>query len=172
MMKGKPKGGAAGKVASTTLAYPGNSFKYAPKCPSDKPQQKLTMFEVTTSAIAANIAGSGVTNRQAIGSLVPSTTGISHNELSTAVSDTGPLQRQSRLHSQTCDEINSLSEEDAFVSDGQNQQQLHSEKVIVEVLHRVEKDIQETKNLLKEHTKEVKNGPKRYSNSSVAASEK
>lgn len=167
-MKGKPKGGTAGKVASTTLAYPGNSFKYSPKCPTDKPQQKLTMFEVTTSAIAANITSSGVTNKQAIGSLVPPSTGISHNELSKAVSDTGPLQRQSRLHSQTCDEINTLSEEDASVSDGQNQQQVQSEKVIVEVLHRVKKDLQEKEIL----SKEVKNGPKRYSNSSVTASEK
>lgn len=122
-MKGKPKGGAAGKVASSTLAYPGNPFKYSPKCPTDEPEQKLNTFDVTTCA-------------------------------------------------QKCDEIYSLSEEDTSGSGGQNQEQLQSEKVIVEVLHKVEKDIWEMEHFSKEHAKGAKNGPKIYKNSSVAASER
>lgn len=176
MMKGKPKGGAAGKVASSTLAYPGNSFKYSPKCPTDEPEQKLNTFDVTTcttlQSIADNTTRSVVSNKQAIGSAVLSSTGTPHNELTKVVSDADPLQRQSRLHSQRCDEIYSLSEDDTSGSGGQNQEQLQSEKVIVEVLHKVEKDIWEMEHFSKEHAKEARNGPKIYKNSSVAASER
>ncbi|XP_044058953.1 short transient receptor potential channel 4b isoform X2 [Siniperca chuatsi] len=129
MMKGKPQGAVAGQVASSTLAYPGNSFKYSLKRPTDEPQQKLNVFDVTTTTLQD-------------------------------VSDAGSLQRQSRLPSQKFDEIYSLSEEDMLGSGGQRKEQLQTEKVIVEVLRKGEKDIQEIENSCKEHAKEVKNGPK------------
>lgn len=167
-MKGKPQGGVAGKVASSSLAYPGNSFKYSPKCPTDEPQQKLNVFgeTITTTALqsgGANITTSVGSNGQATGSVVLLSAGQPHNELSKDVSEAGPV-KHSRLPSQKCDEIYSLSEEDAFGSGGQNQEQLQIEEVIVEVLQKVEKDIQEIEHSCKEHAKEVKNGPKKYKN--------
>ncbi|XP_076591180.1 short transient receptor potential channel 4b [Chaetodon auriga] len=166
MMKSKPQGRVTDKVASSTLAYPGNSFRYSPKCTTDEPQQTLNMFDVTTITLqsgAANTTSSKGSNGQDTGSVVPFNTGHPHIELSKDVSESEPLRR-SRLPSQKCDEINSLSEEDALGCAGQNQEQLLTEKVIVEVLQKVEKDIQEIEHSCKEHAKEVKNGPKKYKN--------
>lgn len=169
-MKGKPKGGVTGRVASSTLAYPGNSFKYSPNIPTDTPQQKLNMFDVSTSttsqSVAANTTSLVVSNRQDSGSVVLSSTGHPHNEPSKVVLDTGPCQRQRRLPSQKCDE------EDTVGSGGQNREQLPAEKVIVEVSQKVEKDIQDMEHSFKEHAKELKNGPKKYKNKSVSASER
>uniref|UniRef100_A0A8C4I7P1 Transient receptor potential cation channel, subfamily C, member 4b n=1 Tax=Dicentrarchus labrax TaxID=13489 RepID=A0A8C4I7P1_DICLA len=148
MMKGKPQGVVAGNVASSTLAYPGNSFKYSPKFPTDEPQQKLYVFDVTTTTLQS---GAAITRQP-------------HNELSIEVTDAGSLHRRSRAPSQNCDEIQSLSEEDTFGSAGQNKEQLQTEKEIAEVLQEVEKDIQEIEHSYKEHSKEVKNGPKKYKN--------
>lgn len=166
MMKGKPQGGGTGQVASSTLAYPGNSFKYSPKFPIDEPQQELNVFDVTTITLqsgAGNTSSAG-SNRQANSSVVPPSTGQSQSELSKDVSDAEFFQRQSRLLSQKCDEIYSFSEEDVLGCGGQNQEQLQTEKVIVEVLQKVEKDIQEIQHSCKENAKEVKNGPKKYKN--------
>lgn len=166
MMKGIPQGRVADKVASSTLAYPGNSFRYSPKCATDELQQKLNVFDGTTTTLqsgAANTTSSVGSNGQDADSVVPFNTGQPHIELSKDVSEAGPL-RHSRLPSQKCDEINSLSEEDALGCGGQNQEQLLTEKVIVEVLQKVEKDIQEIEHSCKEHAKEVKNGPKKYRN--------
>nr|XP_046245716.1 short transient receptor potential channel 4b isoform X1 [Scatophagus argus] len=161
MMKGKPQGGVAGSVASSTLAYPGNSFKYSPTFPTDEPQQKLSMFDVTTAAIlqsrVVNTTSSVVSDRQTSGSVVLFNTDQSHNKLSKARLGAGTLQRQSRELSQKCDEIYSLSEVDNSESGGRNQEQLQTDKVIVEVLQKVEKDIQGTEHSWK---KQAKNGPK------------
>ncbi|XP_032358318.1 short transient receptor potential channel 4b isoform X2 [Etheostoma spectabile] len=104
MMKGNPQGGS---VASSTLAYPGNSFKYSPKFPIDEPQQTLNVFDLTVPTLPTTRSGS--------------------------------LQRHSRLPSQKCDEIYSLPEEDTMGSSGRNPNLLQTEKVIVEVLQKVEK---------------------------------
>ncbi|KAM7399040.1 hypothetical protein PAMP_018334 [Pampus punctatissimus] len=148
MMKGKSHGGVAGNIASSTLAYPGNSFKYSPKFSTDESQHKLNVFDVTTmQSRAANNTGSEK----------------SQKKQAADVSDAGFLQKQSRLPSQTCDEMYSLSEDDMLESGGQNQE-FHTEEVIVEVVQKVEKDIQEIEHSCKQHTKEVKNGPKKYKN--------
>ncbi|GAA6232720.1 short transient receptor potential channel 4-like [Lates japonicus] len=166
MMKGKSDGRAS-KVASSTLAYPGNPFKYSPKLLTDEPEQKLNVFDVITTTLhsgAANTTRSVCSDRLANGSVVLSSTGQTQNELPRDVSDAGPLQRQSRLPSQRCDEIFSLSEEDSLGSSGQNQEQLQTEKLIVDVLQKVENNLMENEHSCKDHIKEVKNGPKKYIN--------
>lgn len=166
-MKGKFHGRVPSEVASSTMAYAGNSFKYSPKLPTDEPEQKMTMFDVITATLqsgAANTTSSVFSNRVTNGSVVPSSTGKTRTELSKDVSDAGSHQNQSTLSSQKFDEINSLSEDDSLGSGGQNQKQLQTEKVIVEVLQTVEKNIQEIEHSCSEHNKEVKNGPKKYKN--------
>ncbi|KAM7412783.1 hypothetical protein PAMA_020252 [Pampus argenteus] len=149
MMKGKSHGGVAGNIASSTLAYPGNSFKYSPKFSTDESQQKLNVFDVTTM----QTRGANNTSSEK-----------SQKKLATVVSDAGFLRKESRLPSQTCDEIYSLSEDDMLESGGQNRD-FQTEEVIVEVrVQRAEKDIQEIEHSCKQHTKEVKNGPKKYKN--------
>ncbi|XP_019114910.2 short transient receptor potential channel 4b isoform X1 [Larimichthys crocea] len=64
MMRAKPHGGVTSQVASSTMAYPGNPFKYSPKFPAEQPQHKLSVLDVSGSANATS------TNRQASGSLV------------------------------------------------------------------------------------------------------
>nr|XP_020468767.1 short transient receptor potential channel 4-like isoform X2 [Monopterus albus] len=192
MMRGKSHSGVAGTVASSTMAYPGNSFKYSPKFPIDEPQQTLSMFDVVTSALqsgAANTTSSVHSNRLANGSVVPSSSekiqnelsedvsnaeplqnelsedvsnaGPLQNELSEDVSNAGPLQTESRRSSQKCDET---SEEDMSGCGGQNQENIETEKVIVEVLQQVEKDIEEIESSCGEVTQEAVNGPKNYKN--------
>lgn len=155
-MKGKPQGGAAGNIGSATLAYPGNSFRYSPKPPSDEPSQKLDLFDLTTIALrrgAAN-AASVDSNKRASASVLLSSTAQHHSELSKNVTDAG--------HSQKCNDIQSLSEKDSSGSNGQNQDQSQTEEVIVEISQGEEKDIQEIDHSSKEHAKEVTNGPKIY----------
>ncbi|TKS80791.1 Short transient receptor potential channel 4 [Collichthys lucidus] len=105
MMRAKPHGGVTSQVASSTMAYPGNPFKYSPKFPAEQPQQKLSVLDVSGSA----------TNRQASGLLV------------------------------------------------QNQE-LQTKNVIVEVLQKVEEDIQEIEHSCIEQDTDVTNGPKKYKN--------
>ncbi|XP_008288414.1 short transient receptor potential channel 4-like [Stegastes partitus] len=163
MMKNKPHGGVASNIASSTLAYPGNPFKYSPRLPSDESQQNLNMFDVITSTTlqcgAANFTSSACSIRLANGSVVLSSTGMTQNEAS-KVSNAESLQ--SKLPSQKHDETHSLSEEGILGSGGQNQE-LQNEKAIVEVSQKVE-DIQEIEHSFKEHAKKVKNGPKKYKN--------
>ncbi|KAF3693206.1 Short transient receptor potential channel 4 [Channa argus] len=161
MMKAKSPGVVVGKVGSSTLAYPGNSFKYSPKILIDDPEKKLYVFDVKTTTLqsgAANTNSSVCSNQLAVanGLVVPSGTEHTQNKLSREVSDAGSLPKQTRLPSQKCDEICSLSEEDTLGSGGQIQEPFQSEKVIEEALNENEKTIQEIK--------EVKNGPKKYKN--------
>ncbi|XP_059187239.1 short transient receptor potential channel 4b [Centropristis striata] len=168
MMKGKLQGGVAGTIASSTLAYPGNPFKYSPKFPIDDPQQKLTVFDIPTP-IPSPTGNSGVaitirsvdSNRQANVPVVLSSIGQAQNELSKNDSDARSLQRQSRPSSQKCDEIQSLSEKETLGSGEQKQEQLQIEKAIVEVSQKVEKDTLGIEHSGKEHTKKVTNGPKK-----------
>ncbi|KAM6932781.1 short transient receptor potential channel 4-like [Lycodopsis pacificus] len=164
MMKGKPQGGVAGNVASSSLAYPGNSFKYSPKFPTDEPQQKLNVFDITSPTLqsgAGTTTSSVGSNRQAHGSVVLSSIGQIQKELSKNVSDSGSLQGQG-LPSPKYDKI--YSEEDTAGFGGQNQKHRQTERVIVEVVQKVDKDIQEIDISCKEHTQEVKNGPKKCEN--------
>uniref|UniRef100_UPI0037E8D614 short transient receptor potential channel 4b n=1 Tax=Semicossyphus pulcher TaxID=241346 RepID=UPI0037E8D614 len=166
MMKGKPQGGVGGQVASSTLAYPGNSFKYSPKFPTDEPQKRLSFFDVTTTvqqSRVTNCTSPVGSNRQANG-LVPSSKIQLQNELC-RVSDAA--SEQSTILSQKCVEIHLNSEEDALISDEQYQEQLQTEEVVVEVLQKVDKeqqDIHEIGPSCTELAKEVKNGHKKYKN--------
>lgn len=165
MMRGKSH--VASKVASTTLAYPGNPFKYSPKFHADEPERKLNMDDVITTTLqskVANTTSSVCSNRRRSGSLVPSSNGKTQEELSKDDSDSGSFQRQSRLPSQKCDEIYSLSEEESVGSGGQNQEQPQTEKITVEVLQQDERNFQEIEHSCNEKITEVKNGPKKYKN--------
>ncbi|XP_068601206.1 short transient receptor potential channel 4b [Brachionichthys hirsutus] len=155
MMKGKTLGGTTGRVASCTLAYPGNSFKYSPKFPVDEPQEKLNMFNLATpfQSKAKHNTSSFFSDRRASCSVLLSSKGQPHNMLSNDVAEAGRLQRGSRPPSQTCDEMYSLSEKDHFGSAEQNEEQLQTEKN----LQKEEKDLQEIKQFCKEHAKQVKN---------------
>lgn len=161
------------------MAYPGNSFKYSPQCPPDKPQQKLPVLDVTTSITlpsgAAKAASSAGSDRQTSEADVPSSAAAPHSKRpSVVLTEASPLQKRSRLAaSPKCDKSNLPSEEDALLSPGGlNQEQLQLKKVIVEVLHKVEKDVQEMEGFSKNRGKEVKNGPKKCKNSSVLTSER
>ncbi|XP_030008979.1 short transient receptor potential channel 4b isoform X2 [Sphaeramia orbicularis] len=164
MMKGKSYGSTAGKHCSSTLAYPGNPFKYSPKLPTDETQQILKVFDVTTSILqnrAASNANSEGRQSSANGSVFLSATEKTRNELCKEVSS---LPKQSRHLSQKHDEISSLPEGNTVESKGQKPEQLKTEKVKVQVLKAVEKSIQKMEHSSKEHSKEVKNGPKKYKN--------
>lgn len=165
MMKGKSHGGVAGNIASSTLAYPGNSFKYSPKYSTDESQQNLNVFDAITTVQngPANSASSECSNRLANVPVVSVSAEKNEKKLATDVSEDGFLQRQTRQPSQKCDEIYSLSEDDTLKPTGQNQE-FKTEKVIVEVVQKVEKDIQEIEYSCKQCTQEVINGPKKYKN--------
>uniref|UniRef100_A0A665V7B5 Short transient receptor potential channel 4-like n=1 Tax=Echeneis naucrates TaxID=173247 RepID=A0A665V7B5_ECHNA len=132
MMKGKSP--AASRVTSTTLAYPGHAFKYSPKFPVDEHEQKMYMFDAiaTTPTLlsgAANATSSVCSISLPSGSAVPSSTGGTHKEIAMDESDDRrSLQRRSRLPSQKCDEIYSLSEDESTGSGRQNQKQLQTDK--------------------------------------------
>uniref|UniRef100_A0A7N6AMK9 Transient receptor ion channel domain-containing protein n=1 Tax=Anabas testudineus TaxID=64144 RepID=A0A7N6AMK9_ANATE len=159
MMKGKSPSWVSGNVASSTLAYPGNSFKYSPKFPTEDPQQKLYVFDpipTTLQRRAANTTTSVCSNSLANGLVVPSKSEKTQKELPKD-SEAGSVQRPTRIPSLKCEEIHSLPEEDTLGSSGHNQDHIKTEKVMVEVL----KDIQEVDHCGREQTKEVKNGPKK-----------
>nr|XP_020490506.1 short transient receptor potential channel 4-like [Labrus bergylta] len=166
MMKGKPQGGVGGQVASSTLAYAGNSFKYSPNVPTDEPQIKLSFFDVTTTVQdnrAANITSPVGSKGQASGSVFLSRKREPYNELSKNVSDAA--SEQSRLLSQKCDDLNLIPDEETLLSDGQYQEQLQTEKVMVEVIKKVDEEKQDIHEIgPPERAKEVKNGPKKYNN--------
>ncbi|XP_069017432.1 short transient receptor potential channel 4b [Embiotoca jacksoni] len=170
MMKGKPHGGVAGNVACSTLTYAGNSLKYSPIFSIDEPQQKLVEVITTTLHSESTSTTGSVCSKFANGSVVLSGTGQSQNKLAKEVSNVGSLQRQKKKPSQKCDEIYSLPEEDTLRSGGQSQEQLQTEKVIVEVVQEVE-DIQETEHLCSDHVKEGTNGPK-HMKTNLSASER
>lgn len=162
-MKGKSHGGVLGRVASSTLVYPGNSFKYSPKISTDETQQTLNVLDVTpVQSATANTTSPECSTRLVHSLVVPASAEKTQNKLAAVVSEAGFLQ-QSRRPSQKCDEIYSLSEDDTLASGGQNQE-FQTEKVIVEVIQKVEKDIEETEHSFKQQTNEVKNGPKKYKN--------
>lgn len=139
------------------MAYPGNSFKYSPQCPPDKPQEKPAALEV-------HPGGPAVSETPATDLAPPS-----HDEQPGVELEAAPRRKQSRsVVSWKCDG----SEEDTPSPGGVRKEQLQLKKVIVEVLHKVEKDVQEMESFAKSRSKEVKNGPKKCKNSSVLKSER
>lgn len=139
MMKRKPRG----RVASSTLAYPGNPFKYSPQCPPDEPPEKPTSLEV------------------------PAVGGRRHS----LVSEAAPRQKHSGPPAASRER--ERSDGDAAPPGGlAATEQLQLKKVIVEVLHKVEKDVQEAEGLARARGKEVKNGPQKCKNSAALPSER
>lgn len=163
MTKGKPQGGVGGQVASSTMAYPGNCFKYSPKLPTDEPQKKLRFFDAATTVQQSKVSSGNSplsSNRKADASLFPDTKIKPHTEQSKDDS-----AEQSRLLLHKSDEINLIPEEKPLISAEQYQKQLEVKKVIVKVMKEAEKqDAHESGLSCKEHTKKVKNGPKKYKN--------
>ncbi|XP_068440778.1 short transient receptor potential channel 4b isoform X2 [Clinocottus analis] len=141
MMKGKPQSGVTSSVSSSNFAYPGNSFKYSPKFLTDDLQQKLNVFDMTSPTLQSSVGS----NRQAHGLVVLS--GIEQTQDAESLQGQTPSQKYDSIY----------FEEDKAGFGGQNQEHLQNERVIVQVLEKVDKDIQEIK-----HTEEVKNGPKKY----------
>lgn len=139
------------------MAYPGNSFKYSPQCPPDKPQEKPTELD-------GHAGGPAVSERPTSDSALQS-----HGEQPSVVSEAAPRQKQSRpLASRKRDG----SEGDTPSPGDLRKEQLQLKKVIVEVLHKVEKDVQELEGFTKSRGKEVKNGPKKCKNSSALTNER
>ncbi|XP_047246695.1 short transient receptor potential channel 4b isoform X1 [Girardinichthys multiradiatus] len=68
MMKTKPHCGGTSPVASTTLAYPGNSFKYCRKSAANERQNKSRMLDAKSPTVlqskAANTTNSSCSNDQ------------------------------------------------------------------------------------------------------------
>lgn len=153
MMKCKPRG----RVVSSTLAYPGNSFKYSPQCPTDTPQEKPTALEV-------HAEGPAVSQRPASDSALPS-----RDEQPSVESEAAHRRKPSRP---AVSRRRDGPEEDTASPGGFRKEQLQLKKVIVEVLHKVEKDVQEMESFAKSRSKEVKNGPKKCKNSSTLTSER
>lgn len=171
-MKSKPRGGVSSKVASCTLAYPGNSFKYSPQVPSDAPLQKpdtdgascapavSTAANTTTTVFFdKEVSGSGPTSRK---------NGQTHRKLQKEVSELNQLSRQSKSSSQECNEIYLPPAQDTSGS-AKDQEQPHPEKEITDILQKVEKDIREIELFSKQLGQKVKNGPKKHKTHSVVA---
>ncbi|XP_041849779.1 short transient receptor potential channel 4b [Melanotaenia boesemani] len=170
MMKGKPYCGVASQVASSTLAYPGNPFKYCPKVSADEPQEKLNKHHVITSTStttlqseAAHTSSSICFDIPANGSYDSSTTENPPSKMSGAL-NAGSSKRQRKVTFQNYDEKYSFSEADMFESDGQNQDRPETNKINVEVSEKVQMDIKEMDLPCTLHSKEVNNGPKIYKN--------
>lgn len=161
-MKGKSPSCLSGIVASSTLAYPGNSFKYSPKFPTEDPQQKLYVFDAVPTTLQRRAAKTSSSNSIASTLVVPPSTKKTQNELSNDISDAKLLQQQARHPSQKCDEIFSLPQEDPLGSSGQEQDNFQTEKVTVEVFKKVDNDIQELDHCCTEQAKKSKNGPKTH----------
>ncbi|XP_034024299.1 short transient receptor potential channel 4b isoform X2 [Thalassophryne amazonica] len=159
MMKSKAQGSLAGKIATSPLAYPGNSFIYSPKYNAGELHQTLNHLEAASSVLQSSTTdstSSESSNRRTNSCVIPSQTGNIKRTLSTDNSGGGLRQRASR-YSLKCDEIKPLPEE---VSGGQIQEQIKHEEVIMVIIQGVEKDNQETEQSCKDHTDEVTNGPK------------
>ncbi|XP_072248226.1 short transient receptor potential channel 4b [Leuresthes tenuis] len=166
MMKGKPHCGVTGQVASSTLAYPGNSFKYYPKFTANDTQQKRNKYDVITTATlqseAANTTRSVHFDKPANGSVVWPSTEKSQSKISEEVSNAGSPQRQPELHFQKCDDETCLfSEEDMVKSGKQNQDHLETEKVNVAVSSTAEMDIKEMELPCTIQSEEANNGLKK-----------
>ncbi|XP_039893534.1 short transient receptor potential channel 4b isoform X2 [Simochromis diagramma] len=167
MMKGKP--GLAGNIASTTLAYPGNPFKYSPKFPTDESQQNQDIFDMFTATTnttnttlqPAKITRSACFNSQTSGSVILSTAGQTQKEAAKEDSNTGSLHKRKKLPSLKCDEICSLPEEEMLGTDEEMQGKHQTEDIIVDVSQTDEKEFKDIKPSCKELDKD---GPTKYNN--------
>ncbi|XP_056139743.1 short transient receptor potential channel 4b [Lampris incognitus] len=155
MMRSKGHGVLTEKVANSSLVYPDNSFKYSPNFPSDHPQRKLHLYNMTTTILqqsgAANNPSREASMKQVNGLVAPY-----HIEKQTHkghvpkdVQDDDHLHRHGKCPSQKSENLYSVSqesgksEEDKLGCNTQNQDQQPIEEVIVEVAREREEDIRE-----------------------------
>lgn len=152
MMKGKFRG----RVASSTLAYPGNSFKYSPQFPTDESRQNLDVFDLTTTVQvgAANTTVSESADGPANPSVLQANTEKSCNEAFKDVIDAEGPKKQTGHPLQNGDEVYSVNETKDLECDAQKRELGRTGKVIVKVIHSAEIEPS-----FKEHIKEA-NGPK------------
>lgn len=168
-MKRKPKGGVSSKVASCTLAYPGNPFKYSPQLPSDAHLQRLDMDGAAAApaeSTAANTTTTVFFDKEVSGSdLTSRKKGQTDRKLQKEVSEFDRLSRQSKSSTQECD---SPPAQDTSGS-AKDQEQPRPEKEITDILQKVEKDIREIELFSKQLGQKVKNCPKKHKTHSVVA---
>ncbi|XP_056904761.1 short transient receptor potential channel 4b [Takifugu flavidus] len=163
MMKSKRRGGVSSKVASSTLAYPGNSFKYSPLLPNDAPMQKPDI-DGTTSAPAESTAAHTTTfSQKEVSDSGPTSRkkGQMHRKRQKEVFDFDQLSRQSKTSSQECDEISSPPVQDASASAKEDQEQ-HQPKEIEDILQKVESNIREIELFSMQLGQKVESGPQKY----------
>lgn len=165
-MKSKPRGGVSSKVASSTLAYSGNSFKYSPLLPNDAALQKPDLDGTTsgpTESTAANTTSPAFCHREGSGSgPTPRKKGQMHRKRQKEVFDFDQLSRQSKTSSQECDEIYSPPVQDASASAKEDQEQHQPKKEIEEILQKVESNIREIELFSMQLDQKVENGPQKY----------
>lgn len=165
MMKSKPRGGVSSKVASSTLAYSGNSFKYSP-LPNDAPLQKPDGDGTTSAPVestAANTKSAAFSHREVGGSGPTSRKkGQTHQKRHKESYDFDQLSRQSKTSSQECDEIYCPPLQDTSGSAKEDQEQQQPKKEIVDILQKVEKNIREIEFFSMQLSQKVKNCPQKY----------
>ncbi|CAG6000264.1 unnamed protein product [Menidia menidia] len=139
MMKAKPQFGVSGQVASSTLAYAGNSFKYYPKFSTNEPQHQPNKSDVVTTTTAtlqskaANTTRSVRFDKPANGSVVWSTMEETQSKITEESVKGGSPKRQETLSLRKRKETCLFSEEDVLKSCGQNQDQLEPKKITAEM---------------------------------------
>uniref|UniRef100_A0A3B3TWP3 Short transient receptor potential channel 4-like n=1 Tax=Poecilia latipinna TaxID=48699 RepID=A0A3B3TWP3_9TELE len=161
MMKSKPHSGGTSPVASTTLAYPGNSFKYCRKPAATERQKESRMSEAKSPTIlqnkAANTTNSPGSNYQNNCSVVVWSAEMTEIEISKEQTKHEWPPKQEKTSFLKCDENNSF-----FVASGrQNQDEALSGKADVEVSQNMNTETQEMGLSCTVLSKEVTNGPKK-----------
>ncbi|XP_007568694.1 short transient receptor potential channel 4-like [Poecilia formosa] len=161
MMKSKPHSGGTSPVASTTLAYPGNSFKYCRKPAAGERQKESRMSEAKSPTIlqnkAANTTNSPGSNYQNNCSVVVWSAEMTEIEISKEQTKHEWSPKQEQTSFLKSDENNSF-----FVASGrQNQDEALSGKADVEVSQNMNTETQEMGLSCTVLSKEVTNGPKK-----------
>lgn len=131
--------------------------------PNDAALQKPDTEEATSAPAASTAANTTSTvfwtDKEVSGSR-PTSRKKGQTQLHKEVSDFDQLSRQNKSSSQECDEIYSPPVQDTSGS-AKDQEQPQPEKEIVDILQKVEKDIQEIELFSKQLGQKVKNGPKK-----------
>uniref|UniRef100_A0A8C8E3S7 Transient receptor potential cation channel subfamily C member 4 n=1 Tax=Oryzias sinensis TaxID=183150 RepID=A0A8C8E3S7_9TELE len=166
MMKGKPHSAVPSPVVGSTLAYPGNSFKYYPRSSFDKSQKKAPVNTANNNLERkdSNISSTVYPENSINSPVVVVSTEDSHDTLSPEASKTGSLLRSDKFLSPGFYETFSPSDEDGQKSAGHNQDLLSAETANKETLEKVNSDTQETEHPCAFNLSEVPNGPKKYKN--------
>ncbi|XP_076002326.1 short transient receptor potential channel 4b [Genypterus blacodes] len=146
MMKGRRHSGLTGQVSGSTLAYPGNCFKYSPIFPPIEPQHTLKLFDVNTSVQRrlANTPGLKSANKLPNGSTAPPPAEKqAQGEPGKEDTRAAYLQRRSSYPSQMLEEMHPGQEKDGAERRGQILERRKLQEVTVEVVQEEEVDNEE-----------------------------